>query len=57
MRPGVVKNGAQDQLKNIIYSLLQKYRPPIDANVIEEYQQLIYDDMTGHRPSDAVHRR
>lgn len=44
---GVVKNGAQDQLKNIIYSLLQKYRPPIDANVIEEYQQLIYDDMTG----------
>lgn len=44
---GTIKNAEQDQLRNIIYSLLQKYPTPMEASTIEEFQKLIFDDMTG----------
>lgn len=44
---GAAKNTEQEQLKSIIYTLLQKYPTPIDAALIEQFLVRIYDDMTG----------
>ena len=36
-----------DQLKNIIFSLLQKYPVPLEPEVIDSYRVRIFEDMTG----------
>ena len=38
----------QEQLRGIIYSLLTKYSTPLNNKTIEEFQERIYNDMTGY---------
>lgn len=36
------------QLRNIIYTLLMQYTPPLDGATVDDFKQRIFDDMTGY---------